>query len=296
PDPLRGLPCGMQGDGPRPVRRGSARGALAAQPPGGDAEGGGDRRGDGRCSLGARAGEGRHRTPDGRLRHGRRPADVGGGQHAPLPREGQPLRGGRLGVPHRSGGQPAGEHLRDRALGQPVRGRGDGLTVPAARNRGWIQPRRGCLRSSHAPASHSTLPRAGAPPALPGNREEGSMRNAWLAGLLWMMGCGGEQAAAPEGSATSELSQFRAELGAGSKRPVIAAGDDMVVVPASVFGTTTDIVARFLFVAVREPGGQVRGLYRVSEAADGSTFHYAGHLTCAGFYDFNGLTGNRAKV
>jgi len=122
------------------------------------------------------------------------------------------------------------------------------------------------------------------------------MRNAWLAGLLWMMGCGGEQAAAPEGSATSELSQFRAELGAGSKRPVIAAGDDMVVVPASVFGTTTDLVARFLFVALRELGGQVRGLYRVSEAADGSTFHYAGHLTCAGFYDFNGLTGNRAKV
>jgi hypothetical protein len=122
------------------------------------------------------------------------------------------------------------------------------------------------------------------------------MRKAWLAALVWTLGCGGEQGAAPVATASSELSQLRAELGAGSNHPVIAAGDDVVVVPASVFGTTTDIVAKFLFVAVRAAGGEVRGLYRVSEAYDGSTFHYSGHLTCAGFYDFNGLTGNRAKV
>jgi hypothetical protein len=122
------------------------------------------------------------------------------------------------------------------------------------------------------------------------------MRNAWLAALLCTMGCGAEQGVAPVAAVTSELSQFRAELGAGSKRPVIAAGSDMVVVPASVFGTTTDIVARFLFIAVREQSGEVRGLYRISEALEGSTFHYSGHLTCIGFYDFNGLTGNRAKV
>ena len=87
-----------------------------------------------------------------------------------------------------------------------------------------------------------------------------------------------------------------AQLEVGSAHRLIAAGDDEIDVPPSVFGTTTDVVGRFLFVAVRDASGGVRGLYRVSESADGSTFHYSGHLTCAGIYDFNGLTGNRAKV
>jgi hypothetical protein len=116
------------------------------------------------------------------------------------------------------------------------------------------------------------------------------MRRTWLTALVLMVACGGGASTA---SSTSELSQLRAELGAG---PVIALGEDMIVVPASVFDTTTDVVGRFLFLAIREPGGQVSGRYRVSEALEGSTFHYSGTLTCAGVYDFNGLTGNRAKV
>jgi hypothetical protein len=112
-----------------------------------------------------------------------------------------------------------------------------------------------------------------------------------------MLGCGGgAQPAAPSASSSSELSTLRAQLGTGAGRPEVAAGDDTIVVPASVFGTTTDIVARFLFVAVRGVSGRVHGLYRVTEAADGSTFHYSGRLTCVGTYDFNGRTGNRAKV
>jgi len=123
------------------------------------------------------------------------------------------------------------------------------------------------------------------------------MRQAWMAGLLWMLGCGGgAQPAAPTASSSSELLALRAQLGAGAVRLEIAAGDDKIDVPPSVFGTTTDVVGRFLFVAVREPSGRVHGLYRVSEAADGATFHYSGQLTCVGIYDFNGGTGNRAKV
>jgi hypothetical protein len=123
------------------------------------------------------------------------------------------------------------------------------------------------------------------------------MRRTWLTALVLMAGCGGaEQSGASTASSTSELSRLRAELGAGPTQPVIALGDDLIIVPASVFGTSTDIVARFLFLAIREPSGQVRGRFRVSEAAEGSTFHYSGPLTCAGVYDFNGLTGNRAKV
>jgi hypothetical protein len=122
------------------------------------------------------------------------------------------------------------------------------------------------------------------------------MRKAWMAGLLGMLGCGGAQPGAQPGSSSSELSALRAQLGAGTAGPEIAAGDDTIDVPPSVFGTTTDVVGQFLFVAVREPSGPVHGLYRVSESADGSTFHYSGRLTCVGIYDFNGGTGNRAKV
>jgi len=123
------------------------------------------------------------------------------------------------------------------------------------------------------------------------------MRRTWLTALVLMVACGGaEQDGVSNSSSTSELSKLRAELGPGPESPVIALGDDMIVVPASVFGTSTDIVGRFLFLAIREPTGQVRGRYRVSEALEGSTFHYSGPLTCAGVYDFNGLTGNRAKV
>ena len=125
------------------------------------------------------------------------------------------------------------------------------------------------------------------------------MRNrVLLASMLAALGCGGGPAATTEAAVKSdpELSAMLTDLRAGHRIELVAAGHDQIIVPAAIFGTTTDIVAWFSFVAVREGGGAVRGLYRVTESADGSTFHYAGHLTCAGVYDFNGLTANRAKV
>ncbi len=127
--------------------------------------------------------------------------------------------------------------------------------------------------------------------------EELAMWNRVLLGSLLALGCGGA-VAPPEAVVASnpELSAMAAELRSEEHARFVAAGHDRIVVPASVFGTSTDIVAWFSFVAVKGRSGAVRGLYRVTEAAEGSTFHYGGHLTCAGVYDFNGLTGNRAKV
>jgi hypothetical protein len=123
------------------------------------------------------------------------------------------------------------------------------------------------------------------------------MRNrVLLASLLAVLGCGGGTAATDAVRADPSLSAMLTELRASPRSELVAAGHDQIVVPAAVFGTTTDIVAWFSFVAIRDNGGAVRGLYRVSEAADGTTSRFAGHLTCAGTYDFNGLQGNRAKV
>ena len=118
----------------------------------------------------------------------------------------------------------------------------------------------------------------------------------WMASLLCMLGCGAQPEVAGTTTDSAELSSMALQLDADSAHGLIAAGDDEIDVPPSVFGTTTDVVGRFLFVAVRDGSGGVRGLYRVSESLEGSTFHYSGRLTCAGIYDFNGLTGNRAKV
>jgi len=118
-----------------------------------------------------------------------------------------------------------------------------------------------------------------------------------LGSLLAALGCGGE-GATPDSTVASDpaLAAMTAELRGEPHARLVAVGHDQIVVPAAVFGTSTDIVAWFAFVAVRDRAGTVKGLYRVSEAAEGSTFHYSGRLNCAGVYDFNGLQGNRAKV
>ena len=117
-----------------------------------------------------------------------------------------------------------------------------------------------------------------------------------LASLLGILGCGGGTAATDAAARTDPaVSAMLSELRASERSELIAAGHDQIVVPAAVFGTSTDIVAWFSFVAIRDDG-VVRGLYRVSESADGATSRFAGHLTCAEVYDFNGLQANRAKV
>jgi len=118
-----------------------------------------------------------------------------------------------------------------------------------------------------------------------------------LGSLLGALGCSAG-ATAPEALVASDpaLSAMAAELRGEPHTRFVAAGHDQIIVPAAVFGTGTDIVAWFSFVAVRDRTGAVKGLYRASEALEGSTSHFSGRLTCAGVYDFNGLTGNRAKV
>jgi hypothetical protein len=77
---------------------------------------------------------------------------------------------------------------------------------------------------------------------------------------------------------------------------IVALGLDEVSVPPSVFGTQTDVVGKYAFAVAKDIQGRVRGAYRFSESVDGVTTHYAGPLTCVEVYDFNGLTGNRAKI
>jgi hypothetical protein len=111
-----------------------------------------------------------------------------------------------------------------------------------------------------------------------------------------LAGCGGP-ASAPETMSDAQMVQATtAELQAEDTRWVIVAGLDEIRVPPDVFGTTTPVVGRFAFAVAKDGAGHVRGRYRFSESVDGVTTHYSGPLTCLGIYDFNGLTGNRAKV
>jgi len=121
-------------------------------------------------------------------------------------------------------------------------------------------------------------------------------RLAWVLAVLSFLGCGGS---GPTGSAFSEspeLTRMSAALRLSGRDHIVAFGIDEIIVPAVVFGTTTDVIAHFAFLVVKNGRGDVRGLYRVSESVDGLTSNFAGHLSCLGVYDFNGITGNRAKV
>ena len=82
------------------------------------------------------------------------------------------------------------------------------------------------------------------------------MRNRMLlASLLAVLGCGGGTAATDAVRADPALSAMLTELQASPRSELVAAGHDQIVVPAAVFGTTTDIVAWFSFVAIRDNGG-----------------------------------------
>jgi hypothetical protein len=82
----------------------------------------------------------------------------------------------------------------------------------------------------------------------------------------------------------------------GESGQLVAAGDYRTSVPPDVFGTTTPIIAHFSFQARATSGGGATGWYYVVEAYDGAAYHYRGTFTCFGDYDFNGATGNRAKI
>lgn len=122
-------------------------------------------------------------------------------------------------------------------------------------------------------------------------------RLAWLIPLCAVLGCGdtGSTAATQAAADETMVREASAELRLQSFT-IVALGLDEISVPASVFGTQTDVVARYAFVVAKDIQGRVRGAYRFSESVDGVTTHYAGPLTCVEVYDFNGLTGNRAKI
>ena len=122
-------------------------------------------------------------------------------------------------------------------------------------------------------------------------------RLAWLITLFSSFGCG-DTGPTPPTSGLDDATMVR-EASAQLQRErfrVLALGVDEISVPPSVFGTQTDVVGRYAFVVAKDDQGTVRGVYRFSESVDGVTTHYAGLLTCIEVYDFNGLTGNRAKI
>jgi hypothetical protein len=94
--------------------------------------------------------------------------------------------------------------------------------------------------------------------------------------------------AAVRGNTETDRSDGQADL--------VARGEYRTTVAPSVFGTMQPIQAHFRFHARKASNGAVSGRYAVEEYVDGTTFHYRGTFTCFGDYDFNGLTGNRAKV
>jgi hypothetical protein len=76
----------------------------------------------------------------------------------------------------------------------------------------------------------------------------------------------------------------------------LAVGAYHVTVPPEVFGTTTPVSSRFAFAAFKNPQGGVSGRYHYRESVDGVTTNYGGVVTCMNIYDFDGATGNRAKI
>lgn len=124
-------------------------------------------------------------------------------------------------------------------------------------------------------------------------------RLAWLIPVFAALGCGGTGPGATTTSTSTDDAQMVREMSAELQQArlrIVALGLDEISVPPEVFGTTTPVVGKYAFVVAKDSAGHVRGAYRFSESADGTTTHYSGALTCVEVYDFNGLTGNRAKI
>jgi hypothetical protein len=122
-------------------------------------------------------------------------------------------------------------------------------------------------------------------------------RLTWLIPLFAAVGCGDTVSTAAT-QATDDATMVReasAQLRL-QRFTIVALGLDEISVPPDVFGTQTDVIGKYAFVVAKDAQGHVQGAYRFSESVDGVTTHYAGPLTCVDVYDFNGLTGNRAKI
>jgi hypothetical protein len=128
------------------------------------------------------------------------------------------------------------------------------------------------------------------------------LTSAFLLGGLSACADGGSTPVAPVSQADASAGAHAAvKASADADRRdghdgLVARGEYRTTVAPSVFGTMQPIHAHFRFDARKASDGTVSGSYAVEEYVDGTTYHYRGTFTCFGDYDFNGLTGNRAKV
>ena len=79
-------------------------------------------------------------------------------------------------------------------------------------------------------------------------------------------------------------------------RSRIATGAIDFDVPASVFGTPTDIQNRLHYTARHLVGRSPEGHFSYVQAYGGDSFEFSGVITCIHVYDYDGGTNNRAKV
>jgi hypothetical protein len=97
--------------------------------------------------------------------------------------------------------------------------------------------------------------------------------------------------------AEREIDRLRAEIAAQAVAGTeIAVGAIQFDVAADVFGTATPIDNRLFYVAVKDAAGNVSGKFSYTQSHSGSTFRYRGSISCLHLYDFDGGTGNRAKL
>jgi hypothetical protein len=120
--------------------------------------------------------------------------------------------------------------------------------------------------------------------------EEETMRTQRI--VLWLVvptlaACG-----AGGGSEVVAVHSAAVRAGAGA----LAVGAYHVTVPPEVFGTTTPVSSSFVFAAFKNRQGGVSGRYHYRESVDGTTTNYGGVVTCMSIYDFDGASGNRAKI
>src|ERR1700694_2383455 len=154
---------------------------------------------------------------------------------------------------------------------------------------------RGSVTSSRcARANRADVARAPRP-----SRRSSTMRAipvVLICSLTTLSGCGDtRQPTAP--AAATPSSDRTAVSGEIEREGVLSAsGRYRVTVAPEVFGTHTPVIARFQFSARKEADGSVSGHFSYYQAVDGTANSYEARFTCFNAYDFDGGTGNRAKV
>ena len=113
-----------------------------------------------------------------------------------------------------------------------------------------------------------------------------------MSGLILAACADGAAPTAPSSRLAPSAAVRSEEPGNGER---LAVGLYSVTVPADVFGIVVN--AHFAFAAHAHDGASAGGGFTYDEQ-DGSSpaNRYTGSVTCFNVYDFDGLTGNRAKI